>query len=265
MRPFRKSELTDDAFGPSLTSPGADWLDKAWEAKTPAARRKAARKALAIDLDCLDAYVVLALEAESDAEKIALLREAVRIGDRLFAPVLDQDEMHWWGFIGTRPFMRAQQNLGLALSDVGDYEEAEAVYRRLLALNPNDNQGIRTLIVEILMTDDRLDDLRDLLNQYPDDFQIEMAMASLFVEMRDGKPTTVLNRRADAINERNPFVLAQLAGLGSPESKIEFSPYGIAVGSEQEAFEYAERSGRAWQQREALMNAIKRYVVKRAG
>lgn len=73
-RARRRGKLEDDMFGPCIESPAEEIMIAAWEAKTPAARRKGARKALATDLNCLDAYTLLAIEAETLAETLALLR-----------------------------------------------------------------------------------------------------------------------------------------------------------------------------------------------
>lgn len=261
-RAKRRGKLEDDMFGPCIDSPADEIMIAAWEAKTPAARRKGARKALATDLNCVDAYTLLAIEAETLAETLALLREAVRIGDDLFAPLREDEEMHWWGFMGTRPYMRAMHNLGLALDEAGD--DPEPVYARLLALNPNDNQGIRCLLADIYLRDDRLDDLRTLLDAYEGDMMIESVMGALYLEMREGRPATVLKRRAQEIGDRNPFVLSHLAGAGRPEREIAFSPYGIALGSEAEAFDYARRCGPSWSKRRAIINAIRKHVDRAA-
>ena len=65
---MRKSMLEDGGMGPFLDSPADDLVGKAWEARTPGQRRKLARKALKADLDCVDAYNLLALSADSLAE-----------------------------------------------------------------------------------------------------------------------------------------------------------------------------------------------------
>jgi len=155
---------------------------------------------------------------------------------------------------------RCMHNLGLALQANGDLQEAEEIYARLLRLNENDNQGIRTLLVGLYLEQDRLDDAGKILERYEDDFQIEMFMSVIYLEMRSGKPAAVLKSHAEKISERNAFVLEQLAGVGSDEGEIEFSGYGIAIGSEAEAFEYADRYGGPWRRRKAIINAILKYV-----
>jgi hypothetical protein len=120
---MRNSYIEDTIMGPAVYSDGDDFIDKATEAKTAAAQVKWARKAVFADLDCIDGYIFLAHHAESIGEKIALLREAVMIGDRLWASRLKMKDMHWWGFIGTRPYLRGKR-----------YEEVE----KLCAKYPDD-------------------------------------------------------------------------------------------------------------------------------
>lgn len=48
-----------------------------------------------------------------------------------------------WGFIENRAYMRAVQYRADLYADEGEKEEAIELYRLLLKLNPNDNQGVR--------------------------------------------------------------------------------------------------------------------------
>ena len=52
---------------------------------------------------------------------------------------------HFWGFLETRPYMRARAGLAGALLKLGDVDGAIDHFRDMLRLNPNDNQGIRYL------------------------------------------------------------------------------------------------------------------------
>ena len=47
------------------------------------------------------------------------------------------------GRIYNRPFLRCLHGYGLCLWRLGKLAEAEQVFERILALNPNDNQGVR--------------------------------------------------------------------------------------------------------------------------
>lgn len=169
-------------FGPEIEGPADEIVNDAWETEEPAQRIKLARKALAIDLNAIDAYNILGIHAPTLAERISILREAVRIGEMLFAPVLNDAEMTWWGFIGTRPWMRAQHSLGLALLEAGDHDEAASLFKRMLILNPNDNQGIRILLLMIAADATDYSQCRILFADYEEDNSIEFAATKLLVD-----------------------------------------------------------------------------------
>ena len=98
---------------------------------------------LAQDLRCLDAHAHLGnLEFERRPERaLRHYRAGVEIGmltlGRGFDGVLA------WSLIDNRPFLRCLHGLGLCQWRIGETREAAAVFRRMLCLNPGDNQGAR--------------------------------------------------------------------------------------------------------------------------
>jgi len=54
-----------------------------------------------------------------------------------------------WGWIDNRPFLRCLNGFGLCLCRLGRFEEAENILKRMLWLNPSDNQGVRFLIKDV--------------------------------------------------------------------------------------------------------------------
>lgn len=48
-----------------------------------------------------------------------------------------------WGLIDNRPFLRCLNGLGLCAWRLGDARAAEALFTKMLWLNPGDNQGAR--------------------------------------------------------------------------------------------------------------------------
>ena len=75
---------------------------------------------------------------------------------------------HFWGFLETRPYMRARAGLASTLVQLGDVEGALAHYRDMLKLNPNDNQGIRYVLAGCLLKQDNYSALKELLAAYED-------------------------------------------------------------------------------------------------
>jgi len=95
------------------------------------------------DLRCLDAHAQLGnLEFERSPEQAIVHYEiGVRIGE-LSLPT-PFDGVLPWGYLYNRPFLRCLHGYGLCLWRLDRTEEAVRVFERMLALNPNDNQGVR--------------------------------------------------------------------------------------------------------------------------
>jgi len=115
--------------------------------------RSGARKLLlemvAADLRCLDAHGHLGnFDFEHRPDQALRHYEAgVRIGELSLGA--EFDGLLEWGRIDNRPFLRCMQGLGLCLWRVGRADEAEAMFARMLWLNPSDNQGVRFLLPQI--------------------------------------------------------------------------------------------------------------------
>lgn len=60
--------------------------------------------------------------------------------------VKDIPKGEFWSILESRPYMRALHGLGLTAWKQSRLEEAIGVFKQMLKLNPNDNQGIRYLI-----------------------------------------------------------------------------------------------------------------------
>lgn len=65
----------------------------------------------------------------------------MRIGDSLLPDGFDG--VLPWSALYNRPYLRCLHGYGLCLWRLGRRDEAIAVFERILALNPNDNQGAR--------------------------------------------------------------------------------------------------------------------------
>lgn len=110
-----------------------------------------ATRALRRDPGCIEARLVLA-EYSRDAEtRYRHLRAAVVAGDALWAPVAARmgGDITWWGFAGTRPYMRAIHALGQAHFDAGKPGAAAHCFRSPLNMDPNDSLGVRHVLSEM--------------------------------------------------------------------------------------------------------------------
>jgi len=111
--------------------------------------KKLLEKLLIQDLRCLDAHAHLGnLTFDRDVRTaIDHYQRGVRIGElsmgENFESVLP------WGLIDNRPFLRCLNGFGLCLWRLERFEEAEALFERLLWMSPSDSLGIRLLLPEV--------------------------------------------------------------------------------------------------------------------
>ena len=142
----------------------------AWERTTSRSRMALARKALTISPLRADAYNILAEEAKTPEEARDLYVRGVEAGELALGPEGFQEfDGHFWGFHETRPYMRARHGLALTLLRLGEEDAALDHFRAMLKLNPNDNQGIRYLLLAGLLRRDDGPGAKTLLASYPDE------------------------------------------------------------------------------------------------
>jgi tetratricopeptide (TPR) repeat protein len=222
-----------------------DLMYEAWE--TPDNRRAVtlAKRAIAISPLCADAYVLLAERTSPRLENQKKLYElGVEAGEMALGPEGFQDYAgHFWGFLETRPYMRARAGLAQALWAEGHHAEAVRHYREMLGLNPSDNQGIRYLLAACLlhMGDDA--GLERLLKQQEDDGSAFMVYTRALMAFRKTGASQQANKLAVEAWHSNAHVPAALSGA----KKVEDPGTGYyTMGGEDEAAYYLDDYGFAW-------------------
>lgn len=213
----------------------------AWDAGTPSLRLRYARKALTIDPHAIDTFVLLALDAATSPERIALLREALRIGSLVWGSLLERPpEGFFWGELNARPYMRANHNLALALWESGERAEAISLIDHLLRINPNDNQGARYLALTWNAVLGNWPKVEEILERYRGEAAAEYVYTKCLSAYRTGRGADEAFAEAYAAN---PFVPALLQKPGL--ARVEIDEY-VAYGSEEEALSYVRRNRVVW-------------------
>jgi tetratricopeptide (TPR) repeat protein len=95
------------------------------------------------DLRCLDAHAHLGNHIFERSPQRALVHYeiGIRIGELSLPEGFDG--VLPWSSLYNRPFLRCLHGYGLCLWRLGHADQAIQVFERILALNPNDNQGAR--------------------------------------------------------------------------------------------------------------------------
>lgn len=221
--------------------------EKAFDAmEAPRSRERIAlaREALALSPLCGDAYLVLARETADANKALDLYRRAVAVGaEALGEAAFQHDVGSFWGLLETRPYMRARHELALALWRLGHREEAVGHYDEMLRLNPNDNQGIRYLLIDALLELGREAEAGAHLKRYKGDGSACWTWsAALLAFRRTGNSAAARKALAKAV-EANRHVAAYLLGEKPLPPTL---PGYIGVGDESEAVSYAYHAAKAW-------------------
>jgi tetratricopeptide (TPR) repeat protein len=216
----------------------------AFESDNPATRIALAHDALDLSPDCADAWVLLA-EEEADTVQRALeyYQQGVAAGERALGAEFQELVGHFWGVWDTRPNMRAKAGLARTLWKLNRLDDAIAQYREMLALNPNDNQGIRDVLVDLLLHLERWDELDALLKKYKEDWTVVWRYTTALNEFRKGGASAKANKALRDAFEENEYVAAYLTGEKRVPKQV---PVSIEWGGESEAQYYAGQHLNYW-------------------
>lgn len=234
-RRFAEKSIDDLASEPS--SPREQAREMCYQAFDSIGRRRVqlARKAIKVDPDCADAYVILAEEAATVDDRLRHYGEGVRAGEQSLGPErFEQDVGYFWGITATRPYMRARLGLAMALDEAGRRDEAIEHFQELLRLNPQDNQGVRYLLLPRLLASGRDADAARLLKEFDEESAIWAYCQALLAFRLSGRSPHAGRelRTALRVNPHVPDTILAEDPLPQPPA--------YAPGSYEEAAVYAE-------------------------
>jgi tetratricopeptide (TPR) repeat protein len=232
--------------GDDATARAQDVMYDAWEESNPRKRIALARKALDISPLCADAYVLLAEASKGSIEQARdYYTQGVQAGELALGPEgFKEYAGHFWGFLETRPYMRARAGLAHALLKLGDVDGAIGHFRELLRLNPNDNQGLRYSLAGCLLRRDDAAAVSELLADYADEGSAFWLYTRALMAFRAGGPddpeAISLAKAAWSANEHVPAVLIDDEPAVVPDNDY------ITMGGADEAADYVIECGIGW-------------------
>ena len=209
------------------------------------ARRNAlARHALAHSPLCADAWLELSkLRNLAPGTRREYLTRAVcagrlAIGEHRFV----EDKGDFWLILETRPYMRARHALAEDLWFSGSHDEAIGHLREMLELNPNDNQGLRYILLTWLMWTGDDEAARSLLNEHHEEISTFLEFTRVLFAFKENGDSEAARQAAARAILSNRHVGRYLA---DPKSRCALSDF-YSPGQESEAAWYAQELGFAW-------------------
>jgi tetratricopeptide (TPR) repeat protein len=135
-----------------------DVVEEAWDEPNPKQRVKLAKEALHLSPDCAGAYFILAMQEQSPSARMPFFDQTVAAAERTLAPrTLDDLAPFEWVEYEVEYALYAMQHRALAHLEQEQPDEAIAIYRRLLELDPTDRLNVRLLLMLQLMVNEELD------------------------------------------------------------------------------------------------------------
>lgn len=194
-----------------------------------------------------DAYIALGDPDLFPREYLTILDRGIAAG----AAYIDAScirPVSWWGDMKTRSYMRAKATRAHHLILRGEIDEALLDLHDLLDTNPNDNQGIRTVLIATLLNEERWNEAEAAIRLYGNDETISR-YASVLISWRSEAvagnfhlkldKTEDLLKRALALNAIVPSALAE------PDAFAEVGNH-IVSGGASEACWTADAMRHAW-------------------
>ena len=135
----------------------------------------------------------------------------------------------------------------MALWEAGEREAAAQHYREMLRLNPNDNQGIRYLLIDALLALGAEAEAERLLEQYEKDGSAAMAWSAALLAFRRGGRSKAADAALKRAIEANPHVPDYLLGR---KKLPELLPAFIGMGDRNEAISYVHGAAPIWAETE---------------
>ena len=122
-------------------------------------------------------------------------------------------------------------------------DSTERFERLYLRLNPNDNHGVRTTLVNRLLTVGRDADALAIIDRYPKDLQVETAYGRVLARFRLGRPDDAADALREALRHLPlvpPYLLRDLV------DKPPIDEFGVGVGGKEQAWLYRVEMRDVW-------------------
>ena len=173
-----------------------------------------------------------------------ILETSIYEGRKIFPAEFSLAEDHLpWHFVDNRPFLLLLGEYATLIEATDGPQKAIPLYEEVIALNPNDNQGIREFLSTAFVKTNRLEDLVKLDTQYPDDAMQGLKIGVLLALYKLGRLDEA-RMHIKKIQKYSAHVFREILKTDHPQPAL--IPGRIQVGGDDEAWLYWRDQGTFW-------------------
>jgi len=237
-----------------------DLIFQAYE--QPASKgKKLVKEALKLDPNNADAYNYLAGNEEDIDKAIILFKKAISAGEKSLGKKFFKEEKgYFWGILETRPYMRAQAGLADCLYAKDEVDKAIEIYEEMLALNPNDNQGVRYLLSTLLVSKNDLSKFQKFIAKSDEEDCAIWNYNNALFHFKKSQKTAKRDKELLKAYTSNAFVIDYMLGTENMPDEL---PQYIGRGDKSEAISYVNDTWKIWEKTKGSFDWLYEFRKKR--
>lgn len=211
-------------------------------------------------IDALHHLALIMEDKGMNLEAYLMEKEATDVGLQALHGkfVFEKDKLEW-GWLENRPFLRAYHGLALIYQRQGRSRKALRIYEDILAINPNDNQGVRCLAIECYFKLKQPKNVIALCEKYERDVLPDILYGKPLALIQIGSMKSAKTSLEKAVSDL-PLIAAELLKKRHVEPKQSY-PGSISHGGADQAYEYWHRSGDSWSKTPEAMKVLAELIA----
>jgi tetratricopeptide (TPR) repeat protein len=159
-----------------------------------------------------------------------------------------------WLWLENRPYLRACNGLGCCFLLLQEFDSARKIFKNLLIMNPNDNQGVRALAIKTAFAMGNPAEALEVCDRYKDDILVDTLYGRPLALFQMGKMAQAKKALSKAI-DAYPLVARELLKKRHRVRK-DYSPTRITMGGADEAYDYWMNLGEYWKQTQGALDFL---------
>jgi tetratricopeptide (TPR) repeat protein len=172
---------------------------------------------------------------------------------------MGQDTLPWI-ILENRPFLRAYHGLGLEYLERGKMERALGIFEDILAMNPNDNQGVRALAIDCHFRMEHPEQVLEVCDQYPNDGLEQVIYGRALALLQLGRQAEAEQALTEAV-EWLPLVGEELVKKRHrPPPNL--NPDYVIHGGADQAYYYWKDQGQHWKNTPGAVELVRECLQK---